>query len=101
MARSAVAKTLGIDPKDLMKPSIGDADYNEDDGINDHTTLEEWDERDRILHPFIVVHARHGDFHAHCSGEEDCFPGLDMFATAVKQVQEELRQQKGDRKSVV
>ena len=95
MARSAVAKTLGIDPKDLMKPSIGDADYNEDDGINDHTTLEEWDERDRILHPFIVVHARHGDFHAHCTGEEDCFPGLDMFATAVKQVQEELRQQKG------
>ena len=61
MARSTVAKTLGIDPKDLMKPSIGDVDYGEDE-VGDHTTLAEWDERDRILHPFIVVHAGHGDF---------------------------------------
>jgi hypothetical protein len=69
MARSAVAKTLGIDPKDLMKPSIGDADYSEgDDRVDDHTTLAEWDERDRILHPFIVVHARHGDLMVYAAG---------------------------------
>jgi hypothetical protein len=95
MARSAVAKALEIDPKDLMKPSIGDVDYNENDGVNDRTTLAEWDERDRILHPFIVVHARHGDFKTYCHDDGDCFPNLDVFAAAVKEVQEELRQQKG------
>lgn len=95
MTRSAVAKTLGIDPKDLMKPSIGDVDYNENDGVNDHSTLAERDEHDRILHPFIVVHVRHGDFNNICGDEGDCLPALDIFATAVKQVQKELRQQKG------
>ena len=95
MTRSAVAKTLGIDPKDLMKPSIGDVDYNENDGVNDHSTLAERDEHDRILHPFIVVHVRHGDFNNICGDEGDCLPALDIFATAVKQVQKELRRQKG------
>ena len=95
MARSAVAKTLGIDPKDLMKPSIGDVDYGTGDEVDDHTTLAEWDERDRILHPFIVVHARHGDFNHVCGA--DCFPALDSFAAAVKHVQEALLQRKGIR----
>ena len=94
MARSAVAKALGIDLKDLMKPSIGDVDYGEDE-VDDHTTLAEWDERDRILHPFIVVHARHGDFAQLCG--EDCFPGLEDLVAAVKHVQEELHQRKGIR----
>jgi len=97
MARSAVAKALGIDPKDLMKPSIGDADYDEGGELGDHTTLAEWDERDRILHAFIVIHARHGDFQSLCDGEAACFPGLDDFAAAVKHVQEELYQRKGIR----
>ena len=96
-ARSAVAKALGIDPEDLMKPSIGDADYNERDGVDDHTTLAELDERDRILHPFIVVHARHGDFNGLCGGDGSCFPTLDNFVVAVKHVQEELDRQKGIR----
>ena len=97
MARSAVAKTLGIEPKDLVKPSIGDLDYIEDDVADDHTSPAVWDERDRILHPFIVIHARHGDFNGLCGGERNCFPALDIFATAVKQVQADLHQQKGIR----
>jgi hypothetical protein len=96
-ARSAVAKALGIDPIDLMKPSVGDVDYSERDTVDDHTTLAELDERDRILHPFIVVHARHGDFNGLCGSNGDCFPALDNFAAAVRHVQEELRRQKGIR----
>ena len=94
-ARSAVAKALGIDPRDLMRPSIGDADYDEGGRVDDHTTFEEWDERDRILHPFIVVHTRHGDFGDQCSDKVECFPTLDVLGDAVKHVQEELRRQKG------
>lgn len=47
--------------------------------------------------PFIVVHARHGDFNTYCRPGEgmECFASLDSFSNAVDEVRAELRETKG------
>lgn len=54
------------------------------------------DERDRILTPYILVHARHGDFLNNCDSRKaqgkPCSPPLSSIAQYVKEVEDELKQ---------
>lgn len=100
VAREALALTLGVSRGRLMVPTQLDEDYDPSLHGNQRyppKDLRELDDRDTILYPYIVIHARRGDFINYCANETvgDCFPPLSSFQREVEAVREELWSQKG------
>ncbi|KAG8807740.1 hypothetical protein FRC17_004291 [Serendipita sp. 399] len=98
LARETLSRTLGVVRRDIMLPIRGDSDWREDrDGRKFHAhDLRALDERDRILTPFVTIHARHGDFLNNCERRQSegrrCSPPLSTFETLVEEIEEELLQ---------
>ncbi|CCA69141.1 hypothetical protein PIIN_03040 [Serendipita indica DSM 11827] len=100
LTRRVLALTLGLSESQILAPWRGDHDWDErKDGVR-YTTSRDYyatlDERDRILTPYILVHARHGDFLNNCDSRKaqgkPCSPPLSSIAQYVKEVEDELKQ---------
>lgn len=100
-ARNIVARTLDVAPSSIMVPLAGDLDFTPgsetETEYDTQMSFEELEVRDKILHPFVVIHARHGQFINHCFKTPGavCFPKIDELERNVKEVINELRTTRG------